>query len=156
MTDAPPFVVAPAAPDDAAAIADFNLRLAAETEDKTLDPDIVRAGVAALLADPAKGLYFVARPAGAAANSDPVAQIMVTWEWSDWRNGAFWWVQSVYVAPGHRGRGAFRALLDRVREEAESAGAVGLRLYAERANRAALATYGKCGFSPTGYVVLER
>ena len=156
MSGDPGWDVRPAGAGDAAAIAAFNLRLAAETEGKELDPAVVAAGVAALLADPAKGLYFLARPAGADPTGPPVGQIMVTWEWSDWRNGAFWWIQSVYVAPERRGRGAFRALLGRAAAEAGAAGAVGLRLYAERDNRAALETYARCGFSAPGYVVLER
>ncbi|MFH5805122.1 GNAT family N-acetyltransferase [Alienimonas sp. DA493] len=158
MTNSPPdaapaFVVAPAGPDDAEAIAEFNLRLAEETEGKRLDPATVRAGVAAVLADPAKGRYFVARPASGGA---PVGCLMVTWEWSDWRNGAFWWIQSVFVRPERRGRGAFRQLLDHAAGAAEAAGAVGLRLYAERENHAAHAVYGRCGFVAPGYVVFER
>ena len=148
-----PFAVRDAAPGDAAAIAGFNARLAAETEGKTLDPDALAAGVAAVLADPAKGRYFVAE---AAETRGPIGCLMVTWEWSDWRNGAFWWIQSVYVRPENRGRGAFRALLDRAAAEATAAGAVGLRLYAERENRGALAIYARCGFSEPGYLVLER
>jgi len=160
MTDAPAYVVEPAAPGDAAAIADFNLRLAAETEDKALDPATVAAGVAAALADPNKALYFVARPPNEstdnAAEQPAVGCLMVTWEWSDWRNGPYWWIQSVYVCPDHRGRGVFRALLDRAAGAAAEAGAVALRLYAERENHAAQAVYARCGFSDPGYVILER
>ncbi|QDT15531.1 GNAT family N-acetyltransferase [Alienimonas californiensis] len=158
---APAFVVAPAGPDDAEAIAEFNVRLAEETESKRLDPATVRAGVAAALADPAKALYFVARPAagtagGPASGEPPIGCLMVTWEWSDWRNGAIWWIQSVYVHPDHRGRGAFRRLLDHAAGAAVDAGAVGLRLYAERENHAAHAVYARCGFVEPGYVVFER
>ena len=157
-----PFLVRDAAPGDTAAIAGFNARLAAETEEKALDPETLAAGVAAVLADPAKGRYFVAElavlaeTADAAGDGGPIGCLMITWEWSDWRNGAFWWIQSVYVRPENRGRGAFRALLDRAAAEATAAGAVGLRLYAERENRGALATYARCGFSEPGYLVLER
>ena len=82
-----------------------------ETEHRRLSQDIVRAGVTAALADPAKGRYFVAERAG-----QVVGQIMHTYEWSDWRNGCFWWIQSVYVLVDHRRRGVFRALLRHVQE----------------------------------------
>ena len=165
----PGYAIGAAAPSDAAAIAEFNLRLAAETEDLRLDPATVRAGVAALLADPAKGRYFVARatagqdaggpggspnPQMSGASPPPVVgQLMITWEWSDWRNGEFWWIQSVYVHPAHRGRGVFRELLRHVRALAKEAGAVGLRLYVEHANASAITTYERSGFSCSGYRV---
>ena len=147
-----PFTVRDAAPADAPAIAAFNVALAQETEGKRLDRETLAAGVAAVLADPAKGRYWVAVDSA----GDVVGQVMVTWEWSDWRNGPFWWVQSVYVAPAARGRGVFRALLARVRECADAAGAVGIRLYVEADNAPARATYARCGFTPAGYDVLER
>ena len=150
-----PFTIRPATPDDAAVIAGFNVALAAETEDHALDPAVVRRGVAALLADPAKGRYFVACPADD-PGGEPAGQIMVTREWSDWRNGDFWWVQSVYVAPPARGRGAFRALLGAVADAAGAAGAVGLRLYVERENAAAQGVYARSGFAETPYRVWER
>ncbi|NNJ27713.1 GNAT family N-acetyltransferase [Alienimonas chondri] len=155
MTDTPDYAAAPATPDDAAALVDFNVRLAAETESKTLDPDVVFAGVSAALADPNKALYFVARPVADPAGP-PIGCLMVTWEWSDWRNGAFWWIQSVYVHPDHRGRGVFRTLLNHATTASEQAGAVGLRLYAERENHAAHRAYRRCGFVEPGYIVFER
>ena len=170
MSDAPAHLVERAVPADAAAIAEFNRRLAWETEGKTLDPDTVAAGVAAALADPAKALYFVSRPvapdpsaAGDAASGPaaggvvpPAGCLMVTWEWSDWRNGAYWWIQSVYVRPESRGRGVFRGLLNAAAAAAAESGAVSLRLYAERENRLARAVYARCGFSEPGYLLLEQ
>src|SRR5688572_7151832 len=100
--------VRPARTDDAATIADFNLRLAEESEGLALDPATVRAGVEALIADATKGLYFVAESGGRI-----VGQLMLTVEWSDWRNGPIYWLQSVYVAPEARGSGVFRALWER-------------------------------------------
>ncbi|HUG92661.1 MAG TPA: GNAT family N-acetyltransferase, partial [Planctomycetaceae bacterium] len=111
-------------------IAEFNCRLAEESEETSLDPETVREGVAALLADPAKGRYFVA-----CAGGRIVGQLMHTWEWSDWRNGQIWWLQSVYVHPDYRRRGVFRRLFEHVLREAESdPGVVGLRLYVENGN----------------------
>ncbi len=155
MTDAPAYRIAPAAPEDAGAIAEFNVRLAAETESKALDPEVVLAGVTAALTDPAKGRYFVARP-DPAPHGPPIGCLMITWEWSDWRNGAIWWIQSVYVHPDHRGRGVFRRLLGHARAAAIDAGAAALRLYVERDNRAAQTVYERCGFSEPGYVVFEQ
>ena len=144
--------VTPANAEDAATLVEFNLRLAAETEGKTLDRGTVFRGVQAVLGDAGKGRYFVARDAHGAV----VGQVMVTFEWSDWRDGAFWWLQSVYVHADHRGRGVFRALLAAVTDAAAAEGAVGLRLYVEDDNDAARAAYDRLGFTRPGYTVMER
>ena len=147
-----PLTVRPAMPADAAVIADFNARLAQESEGKALDGAVLAAGVAALLADPHKGRYFLAEEGGVV-----VGQVMLTTEWSDWRNGWIWWVQSVYVRPEARRRGAFRALYQHVYEAARAdAQVVGLRLYVERDNRRAQETYERLGMGRTGYLVMER
>ena len=151
MPDGPDAVtIRDATPADAAVLADFNRRLALETESLDLDPATVERGVAAALADPAKGQYFVAELGGRVAGC-----LMVTREWSDWRDGEFWWIQSVYVAAEHRGRGVFRSLYAHVARLAEAAGAVGLRLYVERENAAALATYARLGMTRTHYRMME-
>ncbi len=124
-----PFEVRPARSADAPTIADFNLRLAQESEGLTLDPATVRAGVAALLADPAKGSYLVAEAGGRL-----VGQLMLTVEWSDWRNGPIYWLQSVYVAAEARGGGVFRALWEKALETARGAGARAVRLYVDEGN----------------------
>ncbi len=143
--------IRPARPEDAASIVAYNLALAWETEGKRLDPAIVAAGVQALLTDPQRGFYTVAE-----ANGQVVGQILITYEWSDWRNGWFWWLQSVYVAPAWRRRGVFRALFDHLCERAAYAGnVVGLRLYVEQDNLAAQQTYATMGLRPAGYFVLE-
>ncbi len=136
---------------DAPTIAEFNRRLAEETESLRLDPAVLGPGVRAALADPARSLYFVADAGG-----EVVGQTMVTWEWSDWRNGFLWWIQSVYVRADWRRRGVFRALHARVVEEARRAGAVGVRLYVLRTNARALEAYGRLGMHDSGYVVLEQ
>jgi len=143
--------IRPAAPADVEQIADFNCRLALESEHRELDPETVRAGVAALLADAAHGQYFLAVDAAEIAG-----QMLITYEWSDWRNGQFWWIQSVYVAPAYRRSGVFSNLLAHVRELARRRSDVcGLRLYVENDNTRAIATYAACGLEPTGYSVME-
>jgi GNAT superfamily N-acetyltransferase len=105
----PRVVVRPAQPQDQAAIAAFNQAMALETENRPLDLATVQAGVAQLMARPELGFYVVAEVAG-----EPVACLLVTREWSDWRNGLFWWIQSVYVHPHHRRQGLFRRLYGQV------------------------------------------
>lgn len=136
---------------DAPVIAEFNARLAQETEHLELDPVPLRAGVEAVLLDPAKGTYWVAE-----ADGEVVGQLMITFEWSDWRNGVFWWIQSVYVRSDWRSRGAFKALYQHVHELAKSRGDVcGLRLYVERDNRRAQDTYRRLGLRSTHYDIYE-
>ncbi len=137
---------------DVAALVAYNLALAWETEQKRLDPATVKAGVEALLSDPQRGFYTVAEVEG-----QVVGQVLITFEWSDWRNGWFWWLQSVYVLPAFRRRGVFRALVEHLEERARREGqVVGLRLYVERENRAAQAVYAALGLQPTTYGVLEK
>ena len=148
-------IVRPATLADVDVIADFNARIAAETEQIKLDLERVRAGVTALLSDPAKGTYFVAEITS--ADSIQVAgQLLITYEWSDWRNGNFWWIQSVYVAERFRGSGVFRALFDHVQALAKQQKDVcGLRLYMDAHNSAARATYLRLGMKPTNYELFE-
>ena len=147
----PTIAVREAGPEDAAAIAAFNSALAEETEDKTLDPAVVGPGVAALLADVSEGRYWVAESTG-----EVVGQLMVTYEWSDWRNGTIWWIQSVYVHPDWRRHGIFRTLYQHVESlVAADSAAVGLRLYVEKQNKRAQQTYRALGMITPGYVVME-
>lgn len=137
---------------DAAALAGFNVAMALETEDKRLHPQTVERGVTALLEAPEKGFYLVADVDGRAAGC-----LMVTFEWSDWRDGDFWWIQSVFVQPGQRGKGVFRALYREVRRRADTHGGVcGLRLYVEERNNNARQTYRRLGMRRTGYLVMEQ
>ncbi|MDB5297828.1 MAG: family acetyltransferase [Phycisphaerales bacterium] len=136
---------------DADTLAEFNSLMALETEGHALEPTIIGPGVAAALADPHKAIYFVADIGGRV-----VGQLMVTHEWSDWRNGDIWWVQSVFVHPDHRRKGVFRALYNRSRIEAKKAGAVGVRLYVEENNGTAQATYRQLGMGMTHYRVMEE
>ena len=133
--------------DDCENLAAFNAAMAVETENKTLDPAVLRAGVARVLAEPARGFYLVAEIGGRI-----VGCLMVTFEWSDWRNGDWWWLQSVYVAPEHRRHGVFRALYAEVeRRAAERADVVGIRLYVERDNVRAQHTYAALGMREEHY-----
>ncbi|NGP54782.1 GNAT family N-acetyltransferase [Thioalkalivibrio sp. XN8] len=135
---------------DWATIAEFNRALAAETEDKALDWAVLSAGVRRLLADPAKGRYFVAETGGRI-----VGTTMITYEWSDWRDGWIWWIQSVYVHPDLRGRGVFGRLYRHVVGLADSENVRAVRLYVLKSNERARATYLKLGMQETGYTVLE-
>ena len=144
-------VIRRATPADADVVTDFNVRMALETEDHALDPAVVGPGVRAALADESRALYFVAEIGGRV-----VGQTLITFEWSDWRNGFLWWFGSVYVHPGFRGRGVFRALAAHIERAAREAGSVGLRLYVWNANARAQATYAKLGWSDANYRVMER
>ncbi len=136
---------------DAPAIAEFNLRLAEETEQLRLNPQTVSAGVTAVLSDPAKGLYFVAEADGAVAG-----QLMITYEWSDWRNGNLWWIQSVYVKPRYRSQGVFRALFEHLKSLARASSDVaGLRLYMHAENDRARRAYEHLGMKHSGYEIFE-
>jgi ribosomal protein S18 acetylase RimI-like enzyme len=135
---------------DWAAIAEFNRALAAETENKTLDWDTLAAGVRRLLADPAKGRYFIAESAGRI-----IGTTMITYEWSDWRDGWIWWIQSVYVHPEYRGRGAFSRLYRHIESLAAGEGVRAVRLYVLTSNEHARNTYRKLGMRESGYTVLE-
>jgi ribosomal protein S18 acetylase RimI-like enzyme len=141
-----------AAPADAAALVDFNCAMALETEGKALDIAVVTRGVDGLFEQSRAGFYLVAE-----VGDEIAGCLMVTPEWSDWRNGWFWWVQSVYVKPAHRRRGVYRALYERVRRDARAGSAVrGLRLYVERGNERAQAVYRRLGMGETPYRLYEE
>lgn len=141
-----------AQPADLEFLARGNEAMALETEHKTLDPQTVRRGVQAVLANPAHGRYFIAEDSSGA----PLGQLMVTYEWSDWRNGQFWWFQSVYVLPLARRKGVFQALYDHVDALVRSTpGVCGLRLYVESDNARAQRTYQRCGMHDASYRVME-
>ncbi len=137
--------------DDAEAIARFNVAMAQETEDKPLSLDVVRRGVRRLLEQPRYGRYLLAKD-----GDNIVGQLMLTYEWSDWRDGMFWWIQSVYIVPSHRRTGIYRALYRRVQDEARKVGEVcGVRLYVEVDNAPAKATYESLGMQRCHYDMYE-
>jgi GNAT superfamily N-acetyltransferase len=127
-----------------------NLALAEETERVLLDMDTLRQGIRALLESRAPGRYLVAELEG-----HVVGQLLITFEWSDWRNRMVWWIQSVYVAPDVRGRGVLRTLYDAARREALEAGSGGLRLYVDTTNIRAQAVYAALGMNGDHYRVFE-
>lgn len=143
-------VIRPGTRRDASTIARFNVLMARETESIDLDPPTVERGVNALFDDASRGSYFVAERSGRV-----VGCLMITHEWSDWRNGDMWWIQSVYVEPEHRGAGVFKALFEHVRHLAEQSGVRAIRLYVEKHNQKAKAVYGKLGMSLTEYDVMH-
>ena len=139
-----------AEPTDWATIAEFNRALAAETEDKVLDWETLSSGVRGLLADVGKGRYFIAEDAGRI-----VGTTMITYEWSDWRDGWIWWIQSVYVHPDFRGRGVFSRLYRHIEALAAELDVKAVRLYVLTSNTRARATYAALGMHESGYTVLE-
>jgi GNAT superfamily N-acetyltransferase len=142
--------IRPATLDDLDAIVAGNLALAEESENLRLDRETLQAGVRGLLEGRAPGRYWVADSEGLI-----VGQVLITFEWSDWRNRMVWWIQSVYVAPAARRGGIFRALYDHARKEAHREGAGGLRLYVDVTNSRAQAVYAALGMKGDHYRVFE-
>lgn len=128
-----------------------NLAMARETEGLALDPDTLRAGVAAVLEGRAPDHYRLLLD----DDGRVMAQLLITTEWSDWRGAPVWWIQSVYVWPAYRRRGAYRALYESVLADARAAGAAGVRLYVDARNAAAMATYAALGMDGGHYRVFE-
>jgi len=144
--------VRPAAMGDLETLVRFNAAIAKETESRQLDLERLRRGTRAVLESSAHGYYLVAE-----RDAVIVGQLFVTYEWSDWRNGMFWWIQSVYVEPSIRGRGVYRALHAHVLRDARARGDVcGLRLYVEKENEAAQEAYTRLGMTMTPYRVYEQ
>jgi GNAT superfamily N-acetyltransferase len=130
---------------------DCNAAMARETEHKVLDRAVLARGTRAIFDDPHRGFYLIAERDGARAGC-----LLLTHEWSDWRNGDWWWLQSVYVTAVHRRCGVFRALYAEVERRARAAGAIGLRLYVERDNARAQQTYLSLGMKEEPYKMLRR
>ena len=136
---------------DAAQIAQYNALLAMESEGTRLAPDVAERGAEAMFADRSRGRYWLAEVDG-----EVVGQLMLTYEWSDWRNGMVWWIQSVYVHGDFRRRGVFSALYRHVESLARQEPEVcGLRLYVERDNARAQSTYEALGMHTTNYLVMQ-
>ena len=138
--------------EDANALSEFNQNMAFETEGIKLIPEVISAGVKTMINNPQMGFYLVAEVDG-----DIQASLMVTTEWSDWRNGLFWWIQSVYVKPDYRRQGLYRQLYERVKSLAENEpGVCGFRLYVEHDNFNAQKTYHALGMDETNYKLFEE
>ena len=142
--------IRPATPDDVAWIAAANRALARETEDLVLDAEIVTHAVSEVLRDPTRGSYLLAE-----SEEHLIGQLLITREWSDWRNGWYWWIQSVYVAPAMRRRGVYRELHAHVLAESRAAGALALKLYVDHDNERARTTYRSLGMKLARYDIFE-
>lgn len=139
---------------DIDALVDFNLRMARETEGKELKAEILRPGVEGLFQNRQYGFYVIAEDA---ANKTAVGGLLITYEWSDWRNGVVWWIQSVYIMPDYRRRGIYRMLYEFVKELAKTETNVrGFRLYVEKENKIAQQTYSNLGMEETYYLMFEE
>lgn len=137
---------------DASAIAQFQVDMAAESEGTALDREVVLRGVTEGLKDEAKGIYLVAR------NDEglPVASLMLTREWSDWNCAWYWWIQSVYVQPEYRQQGIYRSMYAKVKEMAKEANVSSVRLYVDKTNQRGLSTYQALGMQESHYLLYEE
>jgi GNAT superfamily N-acetyltransferase len=137
---------------DVNSLVEFNQAMALETEGKRLDTQILQSGVEAVFRDERKGFYVVAENDG-----EIIGGLMVTFEWSDWRNAWFWWIQSVYILPDFRGRGIYRGLYEFVKQQAlENKDVCGFRLYVERENVKAQKVYKKLNMEESHYLMFEE
>lgn len=141
-----------AKPSDSVSLIEFNIAMALETEEKQLKREEIEPGVKGLFNKPEYGFYVVAE-----SDERVIASLMITYEWSDWRNGLFWWIQSVYVIPEFRRKGVYRKMYQKIREMAQKNGEVcGCRLYVEKENSAAQKTYASLRMSETHYKIFEE
>jgi ribosomal protein S18 acetylase RimI-like enzyme len=140
-----------AKPKDIEIIAEYNIKMALETENKYLDKEIIIAGVSSIINDSSKGMYWVME-----MNKIIIGQLMVTYEWSDWRNGMMWWIQSVYVPKEQRRQGVYSQMYNNLLELAQlDSECCGIRLYVEKENKKAQKTYKKLGMKNAGYEIME-
>jgi GNAT superfamily N-acetyltransferase len=146
-------IVRPARQDDVPAIVSFSAAMALETEGRRLDQARLLDGTRALLATPERGFFMVAED----ERGQLIGQLMITFEWSDWRNAVFWWIQSVYVAPAWRRQGVYRRMHETIVAQAKADPSVcGIRLYVERQNGTARTVYQRVGLAPSAYAVYEQ
>ena len=143
-------VIRKATPEDGSAIIDFQLKMAWETEQMYLKPELISQGVDAVFRNSARGQYYVTEN-----NGTVIASLLITYEWSDWRNSEVWWFQSVYVLPDFRRKGIFRSMYSFIKYEADKQGIAGLRLYVESNNTRARKTYEALGMDSDHYTMYE-
>ena len=128
-----------------------NRAMAKETENKVLEESVLSRGVEAVFENEWRGFYCVAEE-----NGRPIGQLMITFEWSDWRNGVFWWIQSVYVEVKYRRKGIYKRLYAFIFDQARKDPSVcGLRLYVDKNNRRAKKVYERCGMNEAHYAMFE-
>jgi GNAT superfamily N-acetyltransferase len=143
-------IIRKASPSDSVTIIDFQQKMAWETEQMTLAPEIITQGVNTVFEEPSRGQYWVAEN-----NGIVVASLLITYEWSDWRNRNVWWFQSVYVLPEYRRTGIFRSMYNHIKDEGDKEGIAGLRLYVETNNSVAQNTYETLGMQSLHYRMFE-
>jgi GNAT superfamily N-acetyltransferase len=143
-------LVRKAEPSDAPSIIDFQLKMALETEKINLVHELVAKGVDAVFRDQSKGQYYVAD-----SDNKVIASLLITYEWSDWRNCSVWWIQSVFVVPEYRRGGIFREMYNHIKQLAEEQDIAGLRLYVETKNSKAQKTYEALGMNSEHYAFYE-
>ena len=146
------YIIRRATRDDVETLAKFTLQEALEAEGTHTTEAAVRRGIEGAFAIPPRATYWVVETAEGAV----VASASIVTEWSDFHGGDYWWIQSVFVTPAHRGRGVIDLLLDYLADAAAAAGALDLRLYAFTANERALRAYRRCGFAVAPYVIMSR
>ncbi len=140
-----------ARPSDVSVIVDFQVIMARETEELDLDREVCTRGVLALFDNPSLGRYFLAESDG-----EVIASLMITYEWSDWRNGMVWWIQSVYVRPSFRQQGVYAGMYAHVQRLVNADDSLrGIRLYVDRRNTRAQEVYARCGMNGEHYLVYE-
>lgn len=145
------FHVRPAVANDSPAIIDFQQKMARETEDADLDKETLTIGVQSVFNDPGKGTYYVGE-----ANGIIVSSMMITKEWSDWRNQWVFWLQSVYVVPEYRGKGLFRKMYEYIQQQViDDPNVSGIRLYVDASNKSAISVYNTLGMNDDHYKVCE-
>jgi ribosomal protein S18 acetylase RimI-like enzyme len=145
------YTIREATTTDVPVLVSFQQNMAKETEGLHLDPTIVTAGINNMLADPSKGKYYVATQ-----NNLVAGCLMITNEWSDWRNGNVLWIQSVFIDPAHRGKNVYRKMYEHIQQMVLGSSALrGIRLYVDKSNKAAQAVYEKLGMNGEHYQVYE-
>ena len=147
----PDCVVAIGTQSDIETISRFQIAMAMESEGYRLDPEIIGRGVTAVMNDSNKGMYLIARMGG-----ETIASLMITREWSDWNNRWYWWVQSVYVLPEHRGKGIYKTMYEAVKKMAIEQGVSQVRLYVDKSNVRAQEVYKRLGMDECHYLMYEE
>lgn len=145
------YVIQKANPQDLGTLVSFNQALAQEARGEGLDPHLLTQGVQAVLSDPNRGFYTVVK-----IKEQAIAACLVTFEWSDWKNAWFWWLQDVYVEPSYRQQGIFRAIYTHLKPQAQAEKACGLRLYVYKNNTRAQEVYQRVGMNPSSSVMFEE
>jgi ribosomal protein S18 acetylase RimI-like enzyme len=145
------YPVREALPADIPFLVSFQMAMALETEGLSLDPEVLQKGVEAVFADPAKGKYYVTT-----ADDQPVASLLITPEWSDWRNAWVWWIQSVWVDPAYRNKKLYANMYQMLQQKVLHHPEVrGLRLYVDKSNQNAIGVYGRLGMDGSHYALFE-